>query len=720
LAAQKPRRAAIPEARQTPRRRGLAVILALALVIIAAAAYSPVRQHAFLQFDDADYVVENGAVRAGLTWAGLKWAFSTPYAGNWHPLTWISHMADVQMFGMDAGLHHLSSLFLHLLTTLLVFRLLTRLTGAMGASACVAALFAVHPLHVESVAWVAERKDVLSGFFSVLTLTAYAWYTRHPGWVRYLAVGGSFALALLSKPMAVTLPFVLLLLDAWPLARWRGVSLGADAPGAMALLREKAPLFAMAAASAVVTFLVQRHAGAVQSLDAYPIALRLANMPVAYVTYLVDTVLPVYLAPLYPYPSSITWWQSATAVITLAAISVGAFRWRRDKPYLIVGWCWFLVMLVPVIGLVQVGSQSHADRYMYLPAIGLFMMAVWGIREWAASRPAWSRALPALGVAVVIAAAVATYRQVMFWQDSVTLWERTVAVTEDNYRAQTNLGFALAAAGQRSRALAAYSEAIRLNPNYPNAHNYFGTLLADMGDHDRAAAEYEAALAHRPRFAEAQNNLGLTRAAQDRLDDAIAAFTEALRVDPSFAPARNNLAIAYMRQGHPEKAIAEFEEAVRQQPDSAESHANLATALAGAGRKRESLPHFEAAARLGGDPVRTNYMWGLALMDLGDMPGATARFTDALTANPSFAPAVHDLGRSLALSGRWTEALQALQLAIQLDPGNADYHHDLGAALAQRGMIPAAIAEMRAALEIDPAHVEARDALRLLTKKQEN
>lgn len=696
----------------------VAVALALALAAATLAAYAAVRGHAFLQFDDGEYIVENGAVRAGLTWAGLRWAFSTPYAGNWHPLTWVSHMADVQFFGMDAGWHHLTSLFVHVLTSLLLFRLFVRMTGATGPSAFVAALFALHPAHVESVAWVAERKDVLSAFFWVLAMNAYAGYVKRPGGGRFALVAASFVLALLSKPMAVTLPFVLLLMDGWPLGRWRGLSDGPGTRGAVALVREKAPLLLLAAGSAVVTFIVQRQAGAVQSLDAFPLALRLANVPVAYLQYLIATIWPVGLAPLYPYPPSIPVWQSAGAAVALLAITVWVFRSRRERPYLAAGWGWFLGTLVPVIGVIQVGAQPYADRYMYVPAIGLFVMAAWGAKDLAAARPEWSRAWPAVGTALVLAAAVLTYRQVSYWRDSITLWTRTVAVTRDNYRAYTNLGFALAEDGQRNRALAAYNDAIQLNPDYPNAHNYLGVLLAEMGDHDRAAAEYEVALKLRPTFAQVHNNLGLTRAAQGRLDDAVAEFLATLRLNPRFAPARSNLAIAYVKLGHRDQAIAEFETVVGQQPQSAESQLNLATALAETGRRRDALPHFEAAARFGGDPVRTHYMWGTTLVDLGDMPGATVQFLAALAVNPSFAPALHDLGRSLALSGHLDDGLRALQSAVQLEPNNADYHHDFGAALAQRGMIPQAIAEMRAARQIDPTHAEALDALRLLTIKK--
>jgi tetratricopeptide (TPR) repeat protein len=681
---------------------------------VTAAVYASVRTHGFLQFDDATYVVENGVVRSGLTWQGLQWALTAPYAGNWHPLTWVSHMADVQMFGMDAGWHHLINLLLHIASTLLLFRVLARMTGATAASAFVAALFALHPLHVESVAWIAERKDVLSTFWWVLALTAYASYVRQPRAWRYAALLVCFALALLSKPMVVTLPFVLLLLDVWPLGRWQGLG---GTREAWALVREKGWLFLMAGGSAVITFIVQRQAGAVQSLDRVPLVTRIAGVPVAYVHYLVTTVWPVHLAPLYPYPSSIPWWAGLGALAILIGLSALALRSFRSRPYVLVGWCWFLGTLAPVNGFVQVGSPLYSDRYMYVPAIGLFVIVAWMAREWAAVRPVRVPWVAAAGALLVMVLAAVSYQQVQYWRDNITLWEHTVAVTGDNYRGQTNLGFALAQAGQRTRAVEAYREALRLNPTYPNAHNYLGSVLADMGAYDQAAAEYEEALRLLPRFAEAHNNLGLTRVAQDRFTDAVASFAEAVRLNPAFAAARNNLAIAYARTGDYPRAIQEFEETLRQTPASAEAHMNLATALSDMGKKREALPHFEAAAGLGGDPVKVHQAWGEVLMELGDMPQATTQFQTVLRTNPRFAPASHDLGRCLALSGHLVEGLQALQLSVQLQPDDADFHHDFGAALAQKGMIPEAIAEMRAALRIDPSHAEAQDALRTLLKK---
>jgi tetratricopeptide (TPR) repeat protein len=589
------------------------------------------------------------------------------------------------------------------------------MTGTLGASAFVAALFALHPLHVESVAWVAERKDVLSTLWWVLAVAAYVDYLRAPRPWRYGWLGFCFALALMSKPMVVTLPFVLLLLDVWPLGRWRGAGDRPGSLGAVALVREKVPLLLMSAASAIVTYLAQHQAGAVQSLDAFPLGLRIAKIPIAYVQYLAGTIWPVDLAALYPYPLSIPWWRSAGAALLLLAVSVWVWRMVRSRPYLFTGWFWFLGTLVPVIGFIQAGSQPYADRFMYVPAIGLFVMAAWTVTEWTEARPDWRRPAAALAVVVVLASAVVTWRQVAHWKDSVTLWEHAVAVTGDNYRAQTNLGFALAEAGQPTRAIAAYREALRINPAYPNAHNYLGVALSRLGDHDQAAAAFEQALRLRPTFTEAHNNLGLSRAAQGRVEDAVNAFAEALRLDPTFVPARNNLAIAHASLGRYDRAIAEFERVVREQPRSAESRINLASALAAAGRPGDALRHFEEADRLGGDPVRVHHGWGGVLLELGDEAGAISHLAAALKGNPAFAPAVHDFGRALVTAGRLAEAIDALQSAVRLEPANAVYRYDFGAALARGGLKTEAIAQMRAALEIDPEHADARAALRALT-----
>ena len=686
------------------------------MAALAITAYYPVRHFDFLQFDDADYVTENRAVLAGFTSAGVRWAFSltSPYAGNWHPLTWLSHMLDVQLFGLDAGAHHLTNVFWHVLSTLALFLLLVRMTSHVGASVFVAALFALHPLRVESVAWIAERKDVLSTFWLFMAMAVYAAFVARRTPMRYALIVAAFALALMSKPMVVTLPFLLLLLDVWPLKRWQP---GAGWRSAMALVVEKLPLMLMSAAASLITLYAQRRAGAVQSLEDFPLALRLAKVPVSYAHYLISTVWPSNLAVLYPYPESIPLWQSVGSALLLVAVTVAVIRLLRSRPYLFVGWFWFLGMLLPVIGLVQAGAQPYADRFMYVPGVGLFLMVAWAGRDLAAAVPYWRPRIVTAGALIVLACLVATSFVVPYWRNSVTLWEQATKATHNNYRAHTNLGFALAEDGQRTRAIAEYQEAIRIQPKYPNAHNYLGVAHAQLGEHAQAVPAFEAALKLRPGFAEAWNGLGLSLVELNKLPDAIQAFQKALDAEPRFSPARNNLAIAYAQRNDFESAIREFAESVRQQPDSAETRINLATALASAGRLRDALPEFAAAAQLGGDPVRVHYAWGSALMTLGDAPGAVEQFTATLKANPRYVPAVHDLGRALAVSGRVKEAIETLRVAAQLQPDNPDILHDFGAALARGGHIKDAIAAMQAVLAINPQHVEAREALRILGGK---
>ena len=574
------------------------------VVAATAAAYGAVRHHQFLNFDDPAYITDNPMVRAGLSWDGLRWAFSAGHAGNWHPLTWLSHMADVSLCGLEPGCHHVMNVAFHILSALLLLRFLYTATGRVGASACVAGLFALHPLHVESVAWIAERKDVLSTFWWMAAINIYAGGGERPSWARLAALAAASAAAMLSKPMAVTLPFTLLLLDIWPLRRWQAFAGGGGwLTGLAARVRATWPVFLMAGALCVVTFIVQRQAGAVQSVEAFPVALRLANVPVAYATYLLKTAWPAGLAPLYPYPEVLPPWQWIAALGLLLAITIGAVRLRARAPVVLVGWLWFLGTLLPVIGLVQVGAQPFADRYTYVPLVGVFLMVVWGVAGVIRSRAA---AVVAGGIAVaaIAALAVATSRQVEVWRDSVTLWTHAVSATTGNYRAQTNLGFALARAESSARAEAAYREALRLKPDYPRARNYLGALLLELDRPQEAEAELRAALAVWPRFAEARNSLGMALAAQDRQADAIREFEIALAEAPSFAQARNNLGIALARSGRLTDAIAAFEASVRLQPASAEAHLNLAVALLDAGRPLDARPHLDAAIRYGDGSLR--------------------------------------------------------------------------------------------------------------------
>lgn len=627
------------EDRPVANRRGLWLALALAAVTIVA--YAPVRHHEAIDLDDPGYVFDNPHVAAGLTSDGIAWAFTTGHAANWHPLTWISHMVDVTLFGLDPGAHHLVSLAFHVINTLLLFGVLAWLTGAVYPSAFVAALFGVHPTHVESVAWIAERKDVLSTCFWLLTMAAYGWYVRRPGVGRYLLVGILLALGLMAKPMLVTLPFVLILLDYWPLRR--GLPF-------RSLVIEKLPLFAVVIASSIVTFIVQRQGGAMSTLDVMPISLRIGNALVSYVSYLWMTVWPANLAVFYPFPTRIAPAAIAAATLLLVALSVVALRVARTRPYVLAGWLWYLGTLVPVIGVVQVGTQALADRYTYIPLIGIGIAVAW----WAADAPArFRQPLAAAAVVVVLALTVTTRAQVAHWQNSLTLWQHTVDVTTGNYRARNSLGAQLGNQGRPADAIVHFSEALRLAPDRGEAfhiHHNLGRALADLG----------------------------------RFDEAIPHYREALRLKPDYPEAHNNLGLALGRTGHPEEALAEFRLALEDRPGFAPALANLAGA------------HNDL---------------GFALFSRGLTTDALREYTEALRLQPDFATALDNRGFALAASGRMADAVSDFRRAIAVDPKLEPAYHHLGLALAAVGQFPEAERHLISAIQLNPKNEAARRAL---------
>lgn len=490
------------------KSRSIRVVTVVAILAATIAVYGQLRGHAFLSLDDPLYVRNNRIVQGGLTAEGAGWAFSTPSVGNWHPLTWLSHMADVSLFGMDPGRHLLVNVAFHAANTLLLLFLLYRMTGGFGRSAFVAALFALHPLHVESVAWISERKDVLSGFFFLATLIAYVRYCRKPGWKAFVPVVLLFALGLMAKPMLVTLPFVLLLLDYWPLRRTALSPDPVDPVPYRRLATEKSLLFLMSLGSCIVTAIVQARGGAMKSLDAIPMSARLLNIPVAYVRYLGKTVLPVDLAVEYPHPgSALPAWEAAAALLFLAAVSFLAIRAARRHPSLPVGWFWFLGMMVPVIGLVQVGGQAMADRYTYLPLIGVFLPAAWMAWEQAAPLPRRALLLGIPAAVVLLALGSMAHRQAGYWRDSATLYRHALEVNPDNPTVLTNLGGEMGAAGRYEEAVRFSRAALALRPNLTDARFNLALYLELGGSLQEAAIQYGELLRRTPGDREAAYNL---------------------------------------------------------------------------------------------------------------------------------------------------------------------------------------------------------------------
>ena len=450
----------------TLRREG---VVCLFLVIGILAVYWQVGNHEFVNYDDKDYITENQHVQAGLTLKSIAWAFTSTYASNWHPLTWLSHMLDCEIYGLNPRGHHFTNVFFHILNSILLFLIFKRMTGAFWKSAFVAALFAIHPLHVESVAWAAERKDVLSTFFCMLTMGAYILYVENQGIKKYLLTVLLFTLGLMAKPMLITLPFVLLLLDYWPLGRFNKRS------PALQLIWEKIPLFVLTAVSSIVTFLVQQKA--MSSLEVFPITARIFNALVSYLSYIVKMIWPFHLAIFYPYPGMPPVWQIAGACLLLVFISCIAIRTVRRYPYFAVGWLWYLGTLVPVIGLVQVGLQSMADRYTYIPLTGIFIIIAWGIPDLIAKWRYKKIGLFITTTTLISILMICTWSQVGCWRNSITLFSHAINVTENNSVAHNNLGSAFADQGKASETIKHYAEALRIDPMYADAHYNLGNAF---------------------------------------------------------------------------------------------------------------------------------------------------------------------------------------------------------------------------------------------------
>jgi tetratricopeptide (TPR) repeat protein len=478
------------------------------LVLATVAVFMPTGGHDFVNYDDNLYVTSNEHVQRGLTGEGVSWAFTNREIANWHPVTWLSHMLDVNLFGMDPRGHHLTSVLIHAAGSLLLFLTFSFMTGSLWPAFAVAVVFALHPLHVESVAWVAQRKDVLAGFFWMASVLAYSWYVRKPGVLRYLAVVLPFILGMMSKPVLVSLPLVLLLLDYWPLQRWEAPVFGLSA-GKGRLLLEKAPLALLSMIMSFLTFHAQKAAGALTAAQEYPLAERLANVCTSYVLYIRKSVWPSDLAVFYPfYGRQTAPWHVPGAVAVLVLISLGAFFAVRKRPYYAVGWLWYIVTLVPVIGFVQVGGQAMADRYAYIPLVGLSIVLAWGVDDLVRTRPLFKKAAAALSVLLMVAMALVTWRQVGYWKNSVTLFRHAIEVTTDNWRAYENLGSALATQGKVKEAQAYFSKAYELNP-YSRAELYVrsGNYMLRQGRTAEAIVNYRKALEIIPYYEEPRRRL---------------------------------------------------------------------------------------------------------------------------------------------------------------------------------------------------------------------
>jgi tetratricopeptide (TPR) repeat protein len=566
------------------------MIACLLLAAVTLTLYNPVNRHLFVNYDDDRYVTENQHIRQGLTAETLKWALTSTEQANWHPLTWMSHALDVSLFRLNPAGHHFTSILLHAGNAILLFLLLIWSTKRMGPSLLVAALFALHPINVESVAWVAERKNVLCTIFFFLTLWAYGWYVQRPGWKRYLAVALLFAAGLASKPMVITLPFILLLLDYWPLVRARSW---------FRLLVEKLPLLVLSAGSALITMRVQQAGGAVRTLG---FTTRLANAFYAYAMYLWKMVWPARLAPMYPHPgNSLNAWPAVLATLVLIAITLAMWRFR-ERRYLLTGWLWFLGTLVPVIGLVQVGDAAMADRYAYIPLIGIFVMIAFGAADLVERVKAgvW----PAIPAAVaLIAFAVMTHRQIDFWQSNTELWTHTLAVTQNNFIAEDNLGGALILEGKEDEAQRHFAAAARINPRDAMSRSNLGTYFQTHNRPREAVAEYESAvvLTSDPGLlAQTYADLGAADRALGEDAQARESFVRALRLNPNQSNAWLGLGLLARKVGNTTEAVNDLSRSLELKP-TPQGYFELGQALAQSGRIPEALDSYRRALQLAPD-----------------------------------------------------------------------------------------------------------------------
>jgi tetratricopeptide (TPR) repeat protein len=575
-------------------------LILVAMAVITLGIYAQVIGHQFITFDDDSYIKENPMVNRGVTLAGLAWAFTTFYKANWHPLTWIAHMIDSQLFGLNAGGHLLVNALIHVANTLLVFWFLLRATHTRWPSALVAAFFALHPLHVESVAWAAERKDTLSTLFGLLSLIAYVRYAEAPSISRYAWTAITLALGLLAKPMLVTWPFVMLLLDYWPLRRLsqstsRKNFLVSIAP----LLREKLPLFALVTASAVVTSVAQSHGGAVRTFTDFPIALRLPNALVSYAKYLLLTFWPHDLAVCYPFaPTGVPTWQIIGAAFLLIGITAFCLFQRKIRPYLIVGWLWFLGTLVPVIGLVQVGWQTMADRYFYIPSIGFFIALVFGLADIAKTRHVAPSLAAAIAGGVLLVLATLTNAQIHLWSDSFTLFNHAVAVTPLNLPIEQSLGLAMGKSGRYDEAAAHFEKVLQIQPDFYDGLLNMGIMRFKQGRLLEAIEYCQAAIRSQPDAPKAHVQLAHALWKQNRDEAALEEMRRALQLAPKDADIRADFGLALELVGRIPEAIEQLHEALRLNPNNAEAHNNLGLALLASSNARESIPEFEAALRL--------------------------------------------------------------------------------------------------------------------------
>jgi len=701
-----------------------ALCVYLALTLTTFAAFWQVRNCDFVNYDDTDYVTENQYVQAGLTRHSITWAFTTAHAGNWHPLTWLSHILDWQLFGPDAGWHHLTNLLLHIANTLLLFAVLKRMTNALWRSAFVAALFALHPLHVESVAWVSERKDVLSTLFWILTMAAYLRYLERPRISRYLLTLLLFAMGLMAKPMLVTLPFALLLLDYWPLSRLqfgqaiKGVnrrtrksqSTPSQRKVSWHLLWEKAPFFALSAVSSIITFLVQQRSGAVKAAS---LTIRIANAFISYVKYIGKMVWPSRLAAFYPHlRDDLPMSQAALSTLLIVGITVCVIWQARRRRWLAVGWLWYLGTLVPVIGFVQVGTQAMSDRYTYVPIIGLFIIIAWALPELIKPWRYKKIALAITAAAAIPAMMICTCRQVRHWRNSYTLFSHAVTVTKRNYVAHHGLGTALYKQGRYEDAISHYKQTLNIKPDHANAPGNIGLALLQLAEYDEAARQFREALRRNGELHKWHLGLAIVLQKQNKLDDAIMHFTRALQIKPDYTRACKHLADALFQKNRFTEAVTQYQQVLQVLPRDAGTHSDIGVAFVRLGRLQNAITYFTKALQLEPDFADAHNNLGFVLVRQGKVDGAIRHFTEAMRLKPDWVGPMNNLAWLLATykQAEFRNPKEAIRLAGRAceltNYENPALLDTLAVAYAAAGRFSDAVATAEKAIKLADSHGE--------------
>lgn len=733
--------------------------MALALALGTLILYWPVTKFQFLNFDDTDFVTTNPRVQAGLTWDSFKWAWHSEVARNWHPITMLTHMLDCQIYKLNAGGHHFTNVLIHTANVVLLFYILTTLTGAVWRCAFVAGLFAWHPLHVESVAWIAERKDVLSTLFWFLTILAYAVYVQvgraklplcpnpkaNKGAKQQLCPASEkiyysltllfLALGLMSKPMLVTMPFFLLILDFWPLGRIgifqstpvKGHKVKTKVPPFPAsLIWEKIPLLVMSIILCVITYLIQQHGGAVVTEHDRPLGTRVENALISYVRYIGKMCWPSNLAGLYLHRGGWPLYWVILAAIALLVVSIIAVMQAGRRPWLAAGWFWYLGTLVPVIGLVQVGMQSMADRFTYVPLIGLFIIISWGGCELAQSWRIPEIAVRLTAIAILVTCLGLTAHQLTYWKDSETFFTRMTNVTEDNYMAHYNLGNLYTRQKKFDEAEANYKAAINEEPNYADAENNYSGLLLDEKRYDEAMQHCLAAIRIRPDFlfylnyantvadaASARHDANLFAAAES-------AYQQALQINPNSSKAHDNFGMTLDAEGKEAEAANEFRQVVRLEPDFELAHFNLANALFHSGKSDDAIPEYRTAIQLNPDRAESYDALGMCFAMKNQMPDAEREFRAVIQLQPGNASGYGNLANAFAAQNRLDDAIPNYLTALRLNPNDFQTEFNLGLTLSRQGKVADAENHYRQALRIKPDYTQAQQALQQLENGGKN